>query len=138
MTVLLQEIPQNLLKKRIILGHTDQVHFVSTEFNSPFPKNFVEDIRKGERKMKDVHQYMPFRWSTNIAGKLHIFFRKVSRSPLSRDVYVSKIYNLYKQKKAVEARLLWYKTHGGDIPNFEKDKVDLFASETKQFFEFIQ
>ena len=80
---------------------------------------------------------MPFRWSINMAGKLHIFFRKVSRSALSRDFYVSKIYNLYKQKKAVEARLLWYKTHGGDIPNFEKDEADLFGSEAK-LFEVIQ
>ena len=50
----------------------------------------------------------------------------------------AEIWNLYKQKKAVEARLLWYKTHGGDIPNFEKDEVDLFESEAKQFFEVIQ
>ena len=35
-TVLPQGIPQNLVNKRIILGHIDQVHFVS-EFNSPFP-----------------------------------------------------------------------------------------------------
>ena len=38
-TVLPQGIPQNLVNKRIILGHIDQVHFVSTEFNSPFPTN---------------------------------------------------------------------------------------------------
>ena len=50
----------------------------------------------------------------------------------------AEIYNLYKQKKAVEGRLLRYKTYGGDIPNFEKDKVDLFGSEVKQFFEVIQ
>ena len=43
-------------------------------------------------------------------------------------------YNLYKQKKAVEARLLSYKTHDGDIPNFEKDEVDLFGSEVKTVF----
>ena len=36
-TVLPQGIPQNLVKKSIILGHIDQVHFVSTEFNYPFP-----------------------------------------------------------------------------------------------------
>ena len=45
---------------------------------------------------------------------------------------------MYKQKKAVEARLLWYKIRGGDIPNFKKDEVDLFGSEAKQFFEVIQ
>ena len=49
----------------------------------------------------------------------------------------AEIWNLYKQKKAVEARLLWYKTHGGDILNFEKDEFDLFGSEAKQFFEVI-
>ena len=36
------------------------------------------------------------------------------------------IYKLYKEKKAAEVRLLWYKIHGGDILNFEKDEVDLF------------
>ena len=38
----------------------------------------------------------------------------------------------------VQARLLWYKTHGGDRPNFEKDEVDLFGSEAKIFSEVIQ
>ena len=38
-TVLPQGIPQKLVKNRIILGHIDQVYFVSTEFNSPFPTN---------------------------------------------------------------------------------------------------
>ena len=50
----------------------------------------------------------------------------------------AEIYKPYKEKKAVEARLLWYKTHGGDTPNFEKDEVDLFRSEAKQIFEVIQ
>ena len=35
-TVLPQGIPQNLVKKHIVLGHIDRVHLVSTEFNSPF------------------------------------------------------------------------------------------------------
>ena len=43
----------------------------------------------------------------------------------------AEICNLHKQKKAVEARLLWYKAHGGDTPNFEKDEVGLFGSEAK-------
>ena len=42
------------------------------------------------------------------------------------------------KKKAVEARLLWYKTYGSEIPNFKKDEVDLFGSEAKRFFEVIQ
>ena len=50
----------------------------------------------------------------------------------------AEIYNLCKPKKAVEARLIWYKTHGSDIPNFENDEVDLFGSEAKQFFKVIQ
>ena len=81
---------------------------------------------------------MPFGWSIDMAGKLHMFFREVLRSAISRDLYNLEIYNLYKQKKAVEARSLQYKTHDGDIPNFEKDEVDLFGSEAKQFFEIIQ
>ena len=50
----------------------------------------------------------------------------------------AEIYKPYKEKKAVEARLLWYKAHGGDTPNFEKDEVDLFRSEAKRIFEVIQ
>ena len=50
----------------------------------------------------------------------------------------AEICNLYKQRKAVEASLLWYKTHDGDILNFKKDEVDLFGSDAKQFFEVIQ
>ena len=50
----------------------------------------------------------------------------------------AEIYKLYKQKKTVEARLLWYKTHGCDTPSFDKNEVDLFGSKAKQFFEVIQ
>ena len=49
-TVLPQGIPQNLVNKRIILGHIDQVHFVSTEFNSPFPTNSWGGYSKRLRK----------------------------------------------------------------------------------------
>ena len=73
-----------------------------------------------------------------MACKLRIFLREVSRFALSRDFMFAGIYRLYKQKKAVEATLLWYKTHGGDIPNFEKGEIDLFGSEAKQFFEVTQ
>ena len=45
-TVLPQGIPQNLVNKRIILGHIDQVHFVSTELNSPFSHKFLGRIFK--------------------------------------------------------------------------------------------
>ena len=49
-TVLAQGIPQNLVKKRIIIGHIDQVHFVSTEFNSPFATNSWGGYSKRLRK----------------------------------------------------------------------------------------
>ena len=45
-TVLPQGIPQNLVNKRIILGHIDQVHFVSTELNSSFSHKFLGRIFK--------------------------------------------------------------------------------------------
>ena len=48
--VLPHGIPQNLVNKRIILGHIDQVHFVSTEFNSPFPTNSWGGYSKRLRK----------------------------------------------------------------------------------------
>ena len=80
---------------------------------------------------------MPFRWSID-KGKLRIFLEKF-RDLIFQEIFMfGEIYNLYKQKKTVEARLFWHKTHGGDIPNFGKDKVDLFGSEAKQFFEVIQ
>ena len=46
----------------------------------------------------------------------------------------AEICSLYKQRKAVEASLLWYKTHDGDILNFKKDEVDLFGSECETVF----
>ena len=48
--VLPHGIPQNLVNKRIILGHIDQVHFVSTEFNSSFPTNSWGGYSKRLRK----------------------------------------------------------------------------------------
>ena len=48
--VLPQGIPQNLVKKRIILGHIDQAHFVSAEFDFPFAKNSWEGYSKRLRK----------------------------------------------------------------------------------------
>ena len=135
MTFLRQGIPQNLVKKRIILGHIDQVQFVSIEFNSPFPTNscggYSERLRK--RLINACPLDRPLIWLVNCA----YFFGEVSRSAFSRDFYVCRNTKPYKQKKAVEARLLWYKTHGGDIPNFEKDEADLFGSEAK-LFEVIQ
>ena len=49
-TVLPQGIPQNLVKKRIILGHIDQVPFVFTEFNSPLPTSSWIGYSKRLRK----------------------------------------------------------------------------------------
>ena len=73
-----------------------------------------------------------------MAGKLRIFLERF-RGLLFQEIFMfAEICDLYKQKKAVKARFLWYKTHGGDIPNFEKDHVDLFGSEAQQFFEVIQ
>ena len=90
-----------------------------------------------KKTSKEAHQYMPFRWSID-KGKLRIFLEKF-RDLIFQEIFMfGEIYNLYKQKKTVEARLFWHKTHGGDIPNFGKDKVDLFGSEAKQFFEVIQ
>ena len=45
-TVLPQGVPQNLVNKPIILGHIDQVHFVSTELNSPFSHKSLGRIFK--------------------------------------------------------------------------------------------
>ena len=57
--VLPHGIPQNLIKKRIILGHIDQVHFVSTEFNSSFPTNsftnILTNIQKGLERGSSIH-----------------------------------------------------------------------------------
>ena len=80
---------------------------------------------------------MPFRSSIDMAGKLRIFFWRSFEICFFKRFLCLQKYKPYKQKKAVEARLLWYKTHGGDIPNFEKDEADLFGSEAK-LFEVIQ
>ena len=131
-TVLAQGIPQNLVKKRIIIGHIDQVHFVSTEFNSPFATNSWGGYSKRLRKrlINTCPLDGPLIWLVNCA-----YFLEKFRDLLFQEIFMfAEICNLYKQKKAVEARLLWCKTHGSDIPNLVKDKVDLFGSEAKQFF----
>ena len=135
-TVLPQGIPPNLVNKRIILGHIDQVHFVSTEYNSPFPTNSCGEYPK--RLRKRLINTCPLDgsliWLVNCA-----YFLEKFQDLLFQEIFMfAEIYSLYKQKKAVETRLLWFKTHDGDIPNFEKDEVDLFGSEAKQFFEIIQ
>ena len=49
-TVIRQGILQNVIKRHIVLGHIDQIHFVSTEFNPPFSLNswggYSEKLRK--------------------------------------------------------------------------------------------
>ena len=108
-TVLPQGIPQNLVNKRIILGHIDQVHFVSTEFNSPFPTNSWGGYSKRLRKrlINTCPLDGPLIWLVNCA-----YFLEKFRDLLFQEIFMfAEIYNLYKQKKAVEARILWYKTH---------------------------
>ena len=67
------------------------------------------------------------------------YFIEKFQDLLFQEIFMfAEIYNLCKLKKAVEARLLWYKTYGGDILNFEKDEIYLFESEAKHFFEAIK
>ena len=97
-----------------------------------FPQILGEDIQKGLERGSSMDG--PLIWLVNCA-----YFVEKFRDLLFQEIFLfEEIYNLYKQKKAVEARLLWYKAHGGNIPNFEKDEVDLFGSEVKQFFEVVQ
>ena len=68
-TVLTQEIPGNLAKKHNILGHIDQFHFVSAEFNSPFATNSWEGYSKRLRK-RHINTFPlddPLIWLVNCA-----------------------------------------------------------------------
>ena len=124
-TVLPQKIPENLAKKHIILGHIDQFHFVSTEFNSPFATNSWEGYSK--RLRKRLISTFPLGGPLILLVNCAYFFLEKFRDLLFQEIFMCvEIYKLYKEKKAVEVRLLWYKIHGGDILNFEKDEVDLF------------
>ena len=70
-------------------------------------------------------------WLVNCA----YFFLEKFRDLLFQEIFIcAEIYELYKQKKATEATLLWYKIYGGDKPNFENDEVDICGSKVKQFF----
>ena len=97
MTFLRQGIPQNLVKKCIILGHIDQVQFVSTEFNSPFPTNscggYSERLRK--RLINACPLDRPLIWLVNCA----YFFGEVVRSAFSRDFYVCRNTNRTSKRK---------------------------------------
>ena len=108
-TFLPQGIPLNLVNKGIILGHIDQIHFVSTEFNSPFPTNSwgAYSKRLRNRLINTCLLDGPLIWLVNYA-----YFLENFRDLLFQEIFMfAEIYNLYKQKKAVEARILWYKTH---------------------------
>ena len=54
-TVLPQEIPQNLVKKHIILGHIDYVHFVSKNLILHLPQTPGEDVQKGLQRGLSIH-----------------------------------------------------------------------------------
>ena len=128
MTVLPQGIPQNLVKKRIILGHIDQVHFVSTEFNSTFATNSWGGYSKRLRKrlINTCPLDGPLIWLVNCA-----YFLEKFRDLLFQEIFMfAEIYNLYKQKKTVEARLLCHKTHGSDVPILKK--IELIYLEVKR------
>ena len=49
-TVIPQGIPENLIRKNIVLGHIGHIHFVSTEFNPPFPLSFCGGFSKKLRR----------------------------------------------------------------------------------------
>ena len=63
-TVIPQGIPENLIRKNIVLGHIGHIHFVSTEFNPPFPLSFCGGFSK--KIEEKFYQYLPFRQITNL------------------------------------------------------------------------
>ena len=65
-TVIPQGIPENLIRKNIVLGHIGHIHFVSTEFNPPFPLCFSGGFSK--KIEEKLYQYLPFRQTTNLAS----------------------------------------------------------------------
>ena len=92
--VLPQGIPQNLVNKRIILGHIDQVHFVSTEFNSPFPTNSWGEYSK--RLRKRLINTCPLDGPLTLLVNCAYFLEKF-RDLLFQEIFTfEEIYNLYK------------------------------------------
>ena len=71
MTVLLEGISQNLVKRHILLGHIDEVHFVSTEVNFPLATNSWGGYSK--RLRKRLINTCPLRGSIDMASKQRIF-----------------------------------------------------------------
>ena len=53
-TVIPQGIPENLIRKNIVLGHIGHIHFVSTEFNPPFPLSFCGGFSKKLREILSI------------------------------------------------------------------------------------
>ena len=105
MTFLPQGIPQNLVKKHIILRHIDQVHFVSTEFNSPFPTNSWGGYSKRLRKwlINTCPLDGPLIWLVNCG-----YFLENFRNLVFQEIFMfAEIYKLYKQKKALEATIIF-------------------------------
>ena len=103
MTVLRQVIPQNLVKEHTILGHRDQVHFVSIEFNSPFARYCwaVYSKRRRKRLINTFPSDGLLIWLVNCA-----YFLEKFQDLLFHEIFLfAEIYKLYKQKKVFQARL---------------------------------
>ena len=131
-TVIPQRIPQNLIKKHIVLGHIDQIYFVSTEFNPPFQLNSWGGYSKKLRKnlINTCPLDGPLTW---LVFMVHVFY-KIRQLVFHEIKIFRELYEFYKNNEDIEAKLIWYQNFVGSFNSNGKD-LDLFGSECEQFFE---
>ena len=100
-TVIPQGIPQNLIKRHIVLGHIDEIHFVSTEFNPPFPLNSWGDYSKKLRRnlINTCPLDGPLTW---LGFMVHVFDK--IRQLVFHEIKI--LYDFYKNNESIEAKLI--------------------------------
>ena len=132
LTVIPQDIPKNLIKRHIVLGHIDQIHFVSTEFNPPFPLNSWGGYSKKLKRnfINTCPLDGPLTWLVFMVHE----FDKIRQLVFHEIKIFRELYDFYKTNESIEAKLIWYQDFVGSFNSNGKD-LDLFGRETEQFFE---
>ena len=131
-TVIPQDIPQNLIKRHIVLDRIDQIQFVSTEFNPPFPLNSWGGYSKKMKRnlINTCPLDRPLTW---LVFMVHVFDKM--RQLVFHEIKIFReLYDFYKNNESIEAKLIWYQNFVGSFNSNGKD-LDLFRSESEQFFE---
>ena len=123
--------------RRIVLGQIEQLHFVSTEIDTPFT------ISPWGGEMDDTSDILtntcpldgPLLW---LMSTIHTFSKVKEFIEQQKMCNILNIFNLFIENKISIAKLEWYKGVSGlGYLNARNHRLDLHGSEAQQFFEPI-